>query len=65
MQQQIIDFMQQNPQISVVEIAKQSNKPRRTIENNVKKLKEKGIISRVGSDKTGNWEIIKKGGNDE
>jgi Fic family protein len=58
LQKQIIDFMQQNPQISVAEIAKQSNKPRRTIENNVKKLKEKGIISRVGSDKTGSWKIL-------
>jgi fido (protein-threonine AMPylation protein) len=59
LQKQIIDFMQQNPQISVVEIAKQSNKSRRTMENNVKKLKEKGIIVRVGSDKTGSWEIVK------
>ena len=58
LQKQIIDFMQQNPQISVVEIAKQSNKSRRTIENNVKKLKEKGIISRIGSDKTGSWKIL-------
>ena len=57
MQKQKIDFMQQNPQISIAEIAKQSNKSRRTIENNVKKLKEKGIISRVGSDKTGSWKI--------
>jgi fido (protein-threonine AMPylation protein) len=62
LQKQIIDFMLQNPQISVVEIAKQSNKPRRTIENNVKKLKEKGIIVRVGSDKTGSWKIIEIGG---
>ena len=60
LQKQIIDFMQENPQISVVEIAKQSNQPRRTIENNVKRLKEKGIISRVGSDKTGSWKIITK-----
>jgi fido (protein-threonine AMPylation protein) len=61
LQKQIIDFMRQNPRISVAEIAKQTNKPRRSIENNVKKLKEKGIISRVGSDKTGSWkvEIIK------
>ena len=59
LQKQIIAFMQQNHRISVAEIAKQSNKPRRTIENNVKKLKEKGIISRVGSDKTGSWEITK------
>jgi len=58
LQKQIISFMQQNPQISVVEIARQSNKPRRTIENNVKKLKEHGIISRIGSDKTGFWKIL-------
>jgi fido (protein-threonine AMPylation protein) len=58
LQKHIIDFMQQNPQISVAEIAKRSNKPRRTIENNVKKLKEKGIISRIGSDKTGSWKIF-------
>jgi predicted HTH transcriptional regulator len=64
LQKQIINFMQQNSQISVAEIAKQSNKPRRTIENNVKKLKEKGIIVRIGSDKTGSWEIIKQGGED-
>jgi len=25
-------------------------------------LKEKGIIARVGSDKTGSWEVIKNGG---
>jgi predicted HTH transcriptional regulator len=30
------------------------------IENNIKKLREKGIISCVGSDKTGSWEILKK-----
>ena len=60
LQKQIIDFMQQNPQISVVEIAKQTYKPRRTIENNVKKLKEKNVISRIGSDKTGSWVVLKQ-----
>ena len=57
LQKQIIDFMLQTPHISVAEIAIQSNKPRRTIENNVKKLKEKGIIVRIGSDKSGQWKI--------
>jgi hypothetical protein len=35
------------------------------IENNIKKLREKGIISRVGSDKTGSWKILEKEGNNE
>ena len=51
--------MHQNPRISVVEIANQTGKPRRTIENNVKKLKEMNIIDRIGSDKTGEWKIVK------
>ena len=54
----IIDLMHQNPHISVVEIANQTGKPRRTIENNVKKLKELHIITRIGSDKTGEWKIV-------
>ena len=27
------------------------------VENNIRKLREKGIISRVGSDKTGHWAV--------
>jgi predicted HTH transcriptional regulator len=32
-------------------------KPVRTIENNLRQLREKGIISREGSDKTGFWKV--------
>ena len=32
-------------------------KPVRTIENNISQLKEKGLISRIGSKKTGYWKI--------
>lgn len=31
-----------------------------TIARNIKLLKEKGILERIGSDKTGHWEIIDK-----
>jgi len=30
----------------------------RAVKNNINKLKSAGIISRVGSDKTGSWKII-------
>ena len=33
-------------------------KPVRTIENNLRQLKEKDVIARVGSDKTGYWKIL-------
>ncbi len=58
LQKLIISFMQQNPKVSVVEIARQTDKPRRTVENNVKKLKESGIIAREGADKNGKWVVL-------
>ncbi len=58
LQKRILDLVGQNPHITIVEIAGQTNTPRRTVENNLKKLKERGIISRIGSDKTGSWVII-------
>ena len=32
---------------------------RSTISSNLQKLKEKGIIERIGSDRNGYWEILK------
>ncbi len=37
---------------------KVTNKSRSTVAREVKKLKENGVISRVGSDKSGYWQII-------
>lgn len=58
LQKRILDLIGQNPHITAAAIADQIGTPRRTIENNLKKLKERGTISRVGSDKTGNWVIL-------
>jgi len=60
LQKIIIDLMHDNSHISIVEIANQTGKPRRTIENNVKKLKEINAITRIGSDKTGEWKVLIK-----
>jgi fido (protein-threonine AMPylation protein) len=56
-QKGILLLINENPHIRISEMAKKLSKPVRTIENNIKKLKEKGIITRVGSDKTGSWQI--------
>jgi Fic family protein len=53
----IIFLIKENPHIRAFEMAQKLLKPVRTIENNISKLKEKGIISRIGSKKTGHWKI--------
>jgi ATP-dependent DNA helicase RecG len=35
------------------------SKNRRTIQRNIKVLTDKGLLVRVGSDKTGHWEVKK------
>jgi fido (protein-threonine AMPylation protein) len=58
LQKRILDLLGQNPHISAAEIAKQTDTPHRTIENNLKKLKESGTITREGADKNGKWIIL-------
>ena len=41
------------------ELATKTNQSERTIRNHTAKLKELNYIKRVGSDKTGYWEIVK------
>jgi predicted HTH transcriptional regulator len=59
-QLKILNLIKENQHISVMEIAEKIDKPRRTIENNMKQLKIKGIIERFGSDKTGGYRLTKK-----
>ena len=56
-QKEILVLINENPHIRAFEMAQKLLKPVRTIENNLRQLKEKGIISRIGSDKTGFWKI--------
>ena len=56
-QKEIIVLIRENPNIRTFDMAQKLLKPVRTIENNLSQLKEKGIITRVGSKKTGYWKI--------
>ncbi len=53
----IISLIKENSHARTFEMAQKLLKPVRTIENNLRQLKEKGIITRIGSKKTGYWEI--------
>jgi Fic family protein len=56
-QKKIVALIKENPYIRAFEMAQILLKPVRTIENNLSQLKEKGIITREGSKKTGYWKI--------
>jgi Fic family protein len=53
----IVNLLKTNPNITLDELAIKLNKSRRTITRNIKKLQEDGIISRIGSDKKGYWQV--------
>lgn len=59
-QEKIINLIKKNPAITQVEMAKILDLTRDGISYNIKILKEKGIIERVGSTKNGIWKIKKK-----
>lgn len=47
-----------NPKITLDDLAMRLGKSRSTVARIIRQLREKGIIRRVGSDKTGYWEVI-------
>ena len=59
-QQKIIKLLSEDHQLSAGKLAEKIGVVRRNIENNIKKLKEYGILIRHGSPKNGYWEIIDK-----
>ena len=57
-QHNIITAIKQNRFVSQTEISKELSIARETVNRNMKKLQEHGIIKRVGADKNGHWEVI-------
>ena len=57
--QAIMACIQQNSMITRAEMAEKIGKDIRTIARAIKKLQESGRLKRVGSAKTGHWQIIK------
>ena len=58
--QKIISHMQQNKTISAKELSGIVGISQRKIQENISWLKEKGLIKRIGPDKGGYWEVVKK-----
>ena len=56
-QKKIIELMKANPQITGSELSESVGIAKRNIESNVKKLKEQGVLERVGTAKNGIWKV--------
>ncbi|MBP5283663.1 MAG: winged helix-turn-helix transcriptional regulator, partial [Treponema sp.] len=54
----ITELMEKNKEITLDEVASILNLSKRAVEKQVKKLREAGIIERVGSDRSGFWKIL-------
>lgn len=55
----VLNMIIRNPSISQPVIAKELGIGKTTVQNSVSELKKKGIIERVGSNKTGHWNVKK------
>ena len=53
----IISYLRNNNTGSASEISANTGIPKRTVERTLKSLKDKGLIERIGSDKTGFWKV--------
>jgi len=55
--EKILNLISTNKNITIKELANELNITRRTVEKNLAKLKVKGMLQRVGSDKGGFWVV--------
>ena len=54
----ILKLVKENPNITKQQMIEKISLSRATITRYIKKLKEQNLLKRVGSDKTGYWEIL-------
>lgn len=57
-QNRIIELVKTNSFVTQKEIAKQLNVTVRTVERNISELRNKGIITKKGSKKRGEWILL-------
>lgn len=57
---QLLDVIKKSPMISIKDMADNLKINVSAVQKHVEKLKSKGLLKRIGSDKGGHWEIIIK-----
>lgn len=58
LQQQILTLLRKAPHTTIQQLVEKTGKSSRTIERHLKSLRQANAIERVGSDKTGYWEVL-------
>ncbi|MBE0640073.1 MAG: winged helix-turn-helix transcriptional regulator [Bacteroidales bacterium] len=56
----MIEFVRRDNHITAMEIAREIGISHRKVQENMAKLKEMGILKRIGPAKGGHWEIYRK-----
>ena len=56
----ILLLLDENPSLSIPEIAEKINKSESAVERAIRKLREEGRLKRIGPAKGGHWKIIKE-----
>jgi ATP-dependent DNA helicase RecG len=56
----ITELVYENPSISISELARITGLTRQGVAWNIGKLKEKGVLKRVGPAKGGHWQVIEQ-----
>lgn len=57
-QKRILNLMQQNPSVSAQSLSEEIGISKRKIEENIRTLRERSKIVRVGNAKSGHWEVL-------
>ncbi|OGJ22329.1 hypothetical protein A3K73_03795 [Candidatus Pacearchaeota archaeon RBG_13_36_9] len=57
-QARILELIKQNQFITVIELAGLINISRKSVLENISKLKQKGLLKRIGPDKGGHWDVL-------
>jgi ATP-dependent DNA helicase RecG len=58
--EEIVVFISENPSITMSELAENTGLSVKGVEWNIKRLRGNGILKRVGSPRSGHWEIVAK-----
>lgn len=58
-EKKVIEFLTENPSLTLIELAEQISVTERTIERTFKSLQEKKMIERIGSKRDGYWIVVR------
>jgi len=59
-EEKVYKFLRKNPNATIKIISNDTNLSTRTVQRILSSLKEKDLLIRMGSDKTGYWKIIER-----